>query len=190
MAARLMADSTVVSDMPEWVSIKAFYINGRFKATEQQIAAWHGAKVKINVTGDPRDGGDMLDVETGDATPDHIPGWFDARLSAGARFLGVYCNRDKFDACTAAIAHRGAHRWLATLDGTLLHTYHGVPVDACQFMGEAQLGLHIDLSVVFNDAWHPGFETEVPNAELAHLLHLSTLAQNAVGRVHAAARRL
>lgn len=190
MTARLMADSTDATALPNWVSVKAFYINGRYAAPPAVIAAWRGPKVLINVTGAPADGGNMIDVENGDATPADIPGWFDYQLAHGGRYLGAYSNRDNFAACTTAIGSRHCHRWLATLDGTVLHTFDGIALDACQAFGARLLRLPIDLSVIFNDAWHPGWDTDIPNPDLAELLRLSAVVLQDAGAVHARLKAL
>lgn len=175
-----MVDSTTPADMPRWAEIQCFYVDGRFAATQQEIDSWHGPKVLINVTGDPGHGGDMLDVETGDASPGAIPAWFDAQLAKGTRNLGVYSNRDNFAACTAALGTRRAARWLATLAGPILHTFDGIPIDACQCFGESLTGAHYDLSIVFNDSWHAGGDVDISSADAAHLAHLVTSAQQSM----------
>lgn len=183
MTARLMGDSTNPAAIPEWVHIKAFYIDGKYAATPQQIASWHGPKVLINVSGIPEHGGDMIDVENGDATPAAIPAWFDFQLARGARNLGVYSDRNQFAECTNAIGTRRAARWLATLDGPIVHTFDGIPIDACQAFGAALTGGAYDLSVVFNEAWHAGGDADLSSADTAQLAHLVTVAQTDLAAV-------
>lgn len=190
MTARLLVDSTVPADMPQWAEIQAFYVDGRFAATAQQIAARRGPKVLITVTGNPASDSDCIDVENGDATPDAIPAWYDARHALGVRNLAVYCSRDKFAACTTALGTRRAARWLATLAGPVLHTYDGTPVDACQAFGENLTGGHYDLSVVFNEAWHAGGDIEISSADAAHLAHLTTIAQTNLNALQRAIKAL
>jgi hypothetical protein len=190
MTARLLADSTNPSGMPDWVSVKAFYINGRYKATPAQIAAWRGPKIRINVTGSPADGGDVLDVESEDATPADIPAWYDAGVARGARYLGVYSDRDQFQACTTALAARPAARWLATLNGELMTTFNGIVLDACQLLGSTLTGENYDLSIIFNDAWHPGYDTDIPNPDIADLAHQAALLQGNVTSLLRTIKRL
>lgn len=177
MTARLMADSTNPAALPEWVHIKAFYIDGKYQATAQQIASWHGPKVLINTSGIPEHGGDMLDVENGDATPEAIPAWFDFQVAKGVRNLGVYSDRDQFQACTIALGVRRAARWLATLAGPIVHTFDGHPITACQAFGASLTGGPYDLSIVFDEAWHAGGDADLSSADAAHLAHLLTVAQ-------------
>jgi hypothetical protein len=190
VTARLMADSTTPADMPDWVSVKGFYADGQYAASQAQIQAWRGPRALINVTGDPAHGGNTLDVETGDATPADVPAWYDGRLAAGVRWPAVYCDRNKFDAVTAALGSRNAARWLATLDGTLLHTFHGQPLVACQHLGADKSGGNFDLSVVFAGHWLPSWDAEIPSADVAHLARLANITQNDLGRLVAAIRQL
>lgn len=163
MPARTMLDSTTPDVLPHWPHVKAFYIDGQYSATAEQIAAWHGPRLLINVTGDPTHGGDMLDVENGDATPASIPAWFDARHAAGIARPGVYSDRDQFGACTQALAGRVAARWLATLDGTIVNRFDGEDLDAVQFAGASELGFNGDVSLIFRDDFCPGRPGHLPN---------------------------
>lgn len=190
MTARLLTDSTTPAGMPRWADMQAFYVDGQFAATAQQIASWHGPKVLITVTGNPSSDSDMIDVETGDATPDAIPAWYDARHALGVRNLGVYSNRDQFAACTAALGTRRAARWLATLGGPILHTFDGVPIDACQAFGSTLTGGDYDLSIVFNEAWHAGGDADISSADAAHLAHLATVAQTNLAALQRAIKNL
>lgn len=190
MTVRLAADATIVANMPEWVSIKSFYVNGRYAATPAQIAAWKGPRILYNVTGDPKDGGNALDVERYDATPAEIPGWFDPLFAKGERYLAVYCSRNSFDACTTAIGDRRCGRILATGDGTVLHTYQGIALDACQAFFTAITKLGCDLSLVFNENWHPGWNTNIPAPDIAELAHLASVTQTDLGRLMAVIKRL
>lgn len=156
MKARTMGDSITSSAVPSWVDIKCFYVDGKFASPQSVINDWHGPKVLINVTGDPAHGGDMLDVEAEDAGPDAIPHWYDTRHQDGAKYLGVYSNRDNFGACSVAIGTRPARRWLATLDGTVLYAFQGIQLTAVQAFPAKFLPSNFDLSLVFDDQWHPG----------------------------------
>lgn len=190
MTVRIAVDSTTPADMPRWADMQWFYVDGLYRATPQQIAAWHGPKALITVTGDPSSDSDMIDVENGDATPDAIPGWYDARHALGVRNLAVYCNRDQFAACTAALGNRQAARVLATLGGPILHTFDGIPIDACQAFGEALTGGHYDATFVFNEAWHAGGDTEISSADAARLSHLATVVQTDLAALQRAIKTL
>ncbi len=183
MTARTMADSVSVDAMPAWVSVKAFYVDGKFTAPHAAITAWKGPRVLTCVTGDPAVVSNELDVETGDATPDHVGAWADAQIARGEKYLDIYCNRSSFAAVVANIGRRPVGVRLATLDGTVLHTFDGHPLVACQALPASMTGANFDLSLVWDDAWHPGWDTEVPNADLQDLHQLAAAAQTALGRL-------
>ena len=156
---RVMFDSVHPAAIPTWAPMVAGYVDGRYA---WKAADWerfpHAQHVQINVTGDPSYGGDCLDVENGDATPDHAPGWYDARHAAGVRDLAIYCNRGNLAAVNAAMGTRPFYRWVATLDGTLAIDGHPPLVSpaAVQFAGSSAVGgLPLDVSLVFEPSWHP-----------------------------------
>ena len=104
------------------------YINGANTSFIWSSATWArfpgSYHMRINVTGDPSRG-DVLDVETFDATPNNVAPWIVTRAKSTPKPLIVYCNRSNLDACVAARNEaqkqcgRYAFIWCATLDGTL-----------------------------------------------------------------------
>jgi hypothetical protein len=156
---RVMFDSIDPNAIPAGASLVAGYVDGA--ASAWPAGAWDrfpdAELVRINVTGDPSHGGDVLDVETGDASPAHAPGWFDARTAAGGRGLTIYCNRSTLPAVDAAMAGRSYFRWIATLDGTL--HIDGFPAlagpAAVQFATAQMAGRNVDVSLVMSDYFHP-----------------------------------
>jgi hypothetical protein len=156
---RIMFDSVNPAAIPEGASLVAGYVDGA--ASAWPAGAWDrfpGAElVRINVTGDPAHGGDALDVERFDATPDHAPGWFDERTKAGARGLTIYCNRSTLPAVEQAMGTRSYFRWIATLDGTLVipgfKPMQGPA--AIQFAPAGITGIDADMSLVLSPYFHP-----------------------------------
>lgn len=159
MSFRIMFDSVDPSAIPADAELVAGYVDG--PKSVWPTNAWtmfpKAQLVRINVTGDPVNGGDVLDVETGDATPDHAPAWFDAR-GGDAAGLTIYCNRDTLPAVEQAMGKRRYFRWIATLDGTFVIPGYK-PLEgpaAIQFAGAAQLGgRNVDMSLVMRDYFHP-----------------------------------
>jgi len=159
MTYRVMFDSiTPLTSIPLTAEMVGTYCNGSLGVISLHDVKqrWPNAKhVRINVNADPGLG-DCLDVETGDATPDHVDGWARARLAAGVPMenLAVYCNRSTLPAVQAATSLKLFH-WVATLDGTL--TIEGykpwVAPAAVQFVSIP--GLNVDVSLVYESAWHP-----------------------------------
>jgi hypothetical protein len=156
---RVMFDSVNPAAIPADASLVAGYVDGAVSAWP--ASAWdrfpEAEKVRINVTGDPSHGGDVLDVERFDATPAHAPGWFDARTAAGAKGLTIYCNRSTLPAVDAAMGNRSHFRWVATLDGHLdIAGYPPLQGPAViQFLPASDLGINADMSLVISDYFHP-----------------------------------
>lgn len=151
---RIMFDSTNPDILPTNVDMVGGYINGKFAWSKEQWSLFgDAAKVRINVTGEVGRG-NCLDVENGDATPDHVPAWFDSITWMHPSSRLVYCNRSNVDAVITALGNRQAALWVATLDGTILHTAGGRQVTACQYLGASQLGFNADLSVILTN-WRP-----------------------------------
>lgn len=156
---RIMFDSVDPSAIPADAELVAGYVDG--PQSQWPSVGWtlfpRAQFVKINVTGDPDHGGDALDVERFDATPDHAPAWFDARTKAGAGGLTIYCNRSTLPAVEAAMGKRSYFRWIATLDGTL-HIDGYKPLEgpaAVQFANSTMAGRNVDVSLVMSDYFHP-----------------------------------
>jgi hypothetical protein len=156
---RLMRDSTVPNDIPvTGTQLAAGYINGIYAWPVAGWARFPGVPhVTIDVSG-AADHADVLDVETGDATPADSYGWLKAKIARGEHMPVVYCNRSTQPAveqATKELIHgRDYWFWIATLDGTaVLPDMTGVV--AVQDKGAALTGGHFDESVVYDDAWLP-----------------------------------
>ena len=160
--ARLMRDSTTLADDPvAGTGIVGAYANGSYATNAGALTARFGPAMPvawIDVNGSDVYA-DVLDVETGDATPAGAVVWVKAKLLTKPVYPPVvYCNRATltplFNAMGAAGLHVGTHfrLWIATLDGT-----RTVPdmtgVTAVQYAGEAQTGHHYDESIVYDAAW-------------------------------------
>lgn len=168
MLTRTMGDSTVLADIPATVDIAATYLNGKYAVTETALEArFPHAKYgwcRIDVTGANADTADVLDVETGDATPATAGLWVQSfRKLRPGRLPVIYCNRSNMAAVTAACAAGGNHPgsagyglWVATLDGTQIGHTAGDGIVACQWKGSAQTGGNWDESAVYDDSiWLP-----------------------------------
>jgi hypothetical protein len=166
MAPRIMRDSTHLADIPAaGLDIVAVYANGRYATTEARVRARfpHIPIAWIDIDG-TRPDADILDVETGDATPAGAVLWVKAKrlrqLTATHPLYPpiLYCNRATLTPLFNAMA--GAHLhvvqdfrlWIATLDGTK-RVADMTGVTAVQSRGEAQTGGHYDESDVYDAAW-------------------------------------
>jgi hypothetical protein len=144
----LMYDSTNPLDIPIDAPAVAGYIDGAFAWSD---AGWKrfpdALKLVITVFGDVY--GDVLDVETGDATPDQAVDWVRmCRITADEPYPGVYCNSSLWPTVQAAFA---AHQvdppwyWIADYDGR-----PDIPPGAVakQYLNAPASGGHFDLSAI------------------------------------------
>ena len=117
--ARTMYDAVTPSAIPDGAAMVAGYVNGTYANLLALRARFpHALLVGISVTAEADDG-QVLDVETGDATPSEAPGWVVRRRAAGVDPT-VYCNASTWPSVQAAFtdAHVAApHYWIADYDG-------------------------------------------------------------------------
>ena len=160
---RIMRDSTTAADIPlHGLGLAAGYGNGIYKWSAADWARFPGIPhVGIDVNGSDAAGCGVLDVEKGDATPDHAPAWVRARLALKPAYPPIiYCNRSTltpvFNALNAAGLHvvRDFRLWIATLDGVTKTVPDMTGVTAVQYAGQQQTGGHYDESIVYDDTWH------------------------------------
>lgn len=171
MTNRIMGDSTVLADIPTSVNVAAIYINGKYAVTSAQLEArFAHAKYGwclIDVTGANANTADVLDVETGDATPATANLWVQSWYTLKRTGLPVvYCNRANQAAVVSAVASGGNVLgktygiWIATLDGTQVT---GTGVVACQYKGASLTGANYDESLVYDSSiWLPVAPAPVP----------------------------
>lgn len=167
-----MYDSVDAPKIPGDAQMVAGYANGRYVWT---TADWnrfpHATHVNIDVSG-VMPGADVLDVESGDATPAGAVRWIQARKAKGITEVGVlYVNRSNITAVYNAMAAANlkvVHDfkvWIATLDGTkTVHDMTGVV--AVQYQNTPGW----DASVVYDDTWKP--EVKAPEVLKGVLVQL------------------
>lgn len=112
--------------------------------------------------GDPMNLADVADIEPGALTVDEGAAKIRQWVHENRPFPTAYHNRDIWAAVDAALTGVAFWNWVATLDGTLLPD--GRHPAAVQFAGAGAVGEHADLSIVWDDQWHP-----LPSANLAGL---------------------
>jgi hypothetical protein len=103
--------------------------------------------------GDPLDVGTRADVEPGALTVAQVHDWAAGKLERGHRFVTHYSDQDELPAILAAVTGLDTWSWVAD-PGQLAVPGH--PAVITQVLFAPPRGLHIDLSIVKNDAWHPG----------------------------------
>ena len=114
--------------------------------------------------GDPLNLATIVDVERGALTIEQgaakIKGW----VAEHRPYVTAYVNRSNRDAMKAALGGVDPFWWVATLDGTM--NVQDSYTALVQFAGEAAIGLHVDVSVVYHTGWN----------EFVHLTDLNTVA--------------
>lgn len=158
---RYMYDSTNLLDCPNDGSIVASYMDGIYAQSGSAWAAFSGLKVGIVISA-ATNAGQVLDIETGDATPDQAGAWAVMRLASGLPRATLYVNRSNRSAVESNLQAHGlnasqAALWVATLDGTQQVATGPYPVVAVQYANSAMTGGHYDKSIVYDDTWPPPF---------------------------------
>lgn len=103
--------------------------------------------------GDPMNLAHVVDIESGAdsiaAGAATIKRW----NSEGRGHVAAYCDRADWDAVLSACLPVKPYMWIATLDGTL--DPDGKWPSAVQFDGDTTIGIHVDVSVVYDESWVP-----------------------------------
>lgn len=156
---RTMYDTVTVEDIPPNAEMVAGYIDGIYAnigIMRQKFP--HAVIVEIAVNSHTNDG-DVLDVETGDATPSEAVLWVKMRRQSGAD-PSVYCNASIWPHVRTAFKSAGVrepHYWIAKWDGIA-----SIPDGAvAKQYKNAYSGHHYDSSIVA-DSW-PGVDNQVSN---------------------------
>lgn len=148
--------------------------------TPQLLTAFLGRLVVIDRgRGDPHNVATVADIETDLLTVaqgvQKIKQW----NTEHRPFPTAYCDRNTWPTVDQALAGVPHYDWIATLDGTLLPL--GKRPAVVQFVGEAGLGFHADMSIVWDETWHPirpavswasVAALEATAAQLAHQIQL------------------
>ncbi len=135
----------------------AGYVNGSYAWTQAEWDLFpHAVKVQVTVTA-AADAGDVLDVESGDATPEQTAGWIRMRKAAGYYRPSIYCNLASIPAVRqgtgAYILGRDYDIWVADWTGSPHQvTAPGLPEATCSAT-QYQNTADYDLSVVYDAGW-------------------------------------
>lgn len=125
--------------------------------------------------GDPSGKASVCDIEPGLFTVDEFPAWLAAKEKAGITDPTAYVTRSELSALDQVTAAKTYFRWVATLDGTC--TIGGYPSlrapAAVQILPANQVGIHVDLSLVYEDQWNPTKQI-VPAQLLPALMSITT----------------
>lgn len=145
----------------------AGYVNGDYAWTQAEWDLFpHAVKVQISVTASAN-AGDVLDVESGNATPAQTAGWIKTRKAAGYYRPTIYCSLATVPAVRqgtgAYILGEDYDIWVADWTGSPHEvTAPGTPTATCsatQYENTADY----DASAVYDDGWpHRTASTSTP----------------------------
>lgn len=163
-----MYDTTDVpaNSIPADAQIVAGYIDGHYRSFAAVVARCPNAvHIPIAVFASTN-GGQVLDCESGDATPSQCPGWIKMRRAAGVYRPTIYCEASAVGAVKQACAAAGLlfgvdwDLWIAHYDGRPSPDVYGEV--AKQFINHGPHGENCDVSAVFDDNWPHGGQTPSP----------------------------
>lgn len=103
--------------------------------------------------GDPHGLATIADIEPGLLSVADGAAKIRQWISEHRAFPTAYHDRALWQEVHQALAGVNYHEWIATLDGTC--NPNGTRPAAVQILGADKVGFHADLSIVWDDAWHP-----------------------------------
>lgn len=127
--------------------------------------------------GDPLGIASVVDIEPGLYTVANGVAKVQQMIAEKRPTPAVYHDRSDWPAITAALHGTSVRHWVSTLDGTCL-PQASMPA-AVQILGEKQVGFHADLSIVWDDSWHP-VAAPLAAAEVTKLRQLAVPAMAGV----------
>lgn len=148
---RTMYDSTNPNDIPATAQMVAGYIDGEFAWPADGWDRFPAQGCVTIATQPGTNAGDVLDCETGDATPADCPGWIRMRKDAGLATPTIYCSRSAMVAVAQACGGLIYDLWVADWTGEP-HEVLGAAATQYASPGTGANG-HYDVSAVYDDAW-------------------------------------
>ena len=154
----LLRDSINAPLIPKDTPVVAGYGDGKYIWSPSWLdgSNWFDlfpASLHLVIVVNAAHAGDVLDVETGDATPADVPGWCDRFNRPGRRAPTIYCDRNTWPLVQQAVGNRRVDYWIGTLDGTKV-----VPgAVAVQYVDTGAY----DESIIQDPAW-VGFPSDPP----------------------------
>lgn len=148
-----MYDSITAEDIPLNAPAVAGYIDGKYAWSDSdwnRFSTWR--KLRIAVLASTNDG-HVLDVETGDATPEQAPGWVKMRKEAGLIRPLLYFPQSNLTTVKEKLtsAEERAEFWIGAWVTT--GPYQADEAWGTQFDHPPHSGGHFDLSLVDESYW-------------------------------------
>lgn len=181
IVAGLLIDSDQPEVLADWHFAGCRLATYADLMTPQLVANFAGRLVVIDRgMGDPMNLATVADIEAGALSVDQGAARIRQWIKEGRPSVTAYHDRADWPAVDQATAGTHCFNWLATLDGTADPA--GKYPAAVQIEGSAALGMHVDLSIVWQDWWHPLAISPGP-AQIAALRRLWASAEGALAQV-------
>jgi hypothetical protein len=138
-----MYDSVTPTAIPSDAEVVAGYVDGLYRWSQSDWDRFPTA-VKVTIAVFANDDADVLDVETGDATPQQAPDWIRRQIVRGVSVPTIYCNMSVIDQVRAACVGLPFNWWAAH------YTYveHLEPGSvATQWTDHGPQGRNVDISL-------------------------------------------
>lgn len=187
---RRMFDGITPSAVPGGAAAYAGYVNGKWQSFEPLKAQYPGAlhvSIAVNVSADAR----VLDVETGDATPEQAPGWATRQRQGGNPYPVIYMNESTWPAVRQAFADQKVEPplyWVAAYVSDPSHV-PPIPVGAIAIQYYDFGGYDASSIADYWPGLDPAPATPTPPAQLEEDedMKASAMAQNGVAMIGFAA---
>ena len=150
LRTQTMYDSTTAADIPADAKVVAGYVDGLYKWSQADWDRFVNATL-VTIAISPATRADVLDCETGDATPEDCPAWIRMQQANGLKLPVIYCSASIRSLVESACDGLTYGLWIADWDNDPT-----IP-EGCvgkQYSDPPASGGHWDLSLVRED-WIP-----------------------------------
>ena len=155
---RVALDTDQPAELPPLAGVLLTYADLMTHALLTKLqATWPDVALIDRGQGDPLQLASIADIETGALTVEQGAAKIRAWSADHRPYVTAYADRSTMPQVDAQLGGLKPFRWYATLDGTA--HIGGLPAGAqpalVQCLTAADLGLHADLSLVYEDNWRP-----------------------------------
>ena len=103
---RVMYDGVEADSVPAGAAIYAGYVDGNWQSFDALVSEYPAA-LHVSVCVTSADSARVLDVESGDASPDEAPAWASRQRAAGNPYPVVYMNESTWSSVRSAFSAQG-----------------------------------------------------------------------------------
>lgn len=156
----IMFDAIDLAQIPVGPAAAAGYVDGKWQTFPELAARYPNARL-LSIAVSAEHDADCLDVETGDATPADVPGWYARQRARGTERPCIYASASVMEASVIPLVRSGAiarplvRLWSAHYSGVHICSASScgavsIPVDGTQWTDRAW-GRPLDESLLLAD---------------------------------------